>query len=823
MLDTLPEPAKTGHTFIGWFITLTDTIAVTDSTVFENDTTIYAQWTPKTYKVTFNSQNGSAVDSQLIKYGGKITAPATALTRTAYTFGGWYKDTLYTAAWNFAADTVTAAVTLYAKWTLNVYAVAFDSKGGGAVDTQSITHGGKVTYPTAPTRTGYTFGGWWKDAGYAAAWDFADDTVTSAITLYAKWTLNKYAVTFNPQSGSEVSAQSIEHGGKATEPKDPTRATYTFGGWFKEAACTNAWNFATDTVTAAVTLYAKWTLNKYTVTFDSHDGTAVPAQSIEHGGKVVEPTTDPTRTGGYNFDGWFKEAACTNDWDFAEETVTGPVTLYAKWTTLDIHVVKFDSRGGSAVSSHRVEHNAKTTEPKDPTRAGFNFDGWYKDSLYTPAAAWDFDVDKVTASITLYAKWTTLVVFTVTFDAKGGSALNHQLVENGKTAVQHPSARAGYTLEGWYKEAAYTTKWNFTSPVTANMTLYANWTPIDYNITYDLILTEVTVSPPNPPKYTIETPVFTLNNPEREGYTFNGWTGPNGDDPHKIVVISQGSTGDKTFAADWTAIVYNITYALNGGTVPSDAPNPTTYTVADVITLTNPTKPSWTFAGWTGANGTTKQTTVTISNSTGAKSYTANWEFYYDPTKVLTDSRDGKKYNTVVIGTQTWMAENLNYAGDDVDNPLGACYNNDDDNCAKYGRLYKWSEAMDGSAASSLDPSGVQGACPVGWHLPSEAELNTFAIYVGGSAKNQSHQLKSLEGWPSTSASPPTNVTGFNALPSGNYLGSAFGALGTTAYWWGSSTNASNDPVYLTINSNNNFIQVVNYSGYDFSIRCVED
>jgi len=82
---------------------------------------------------------------------------------------------------------------------------------------------------------------------------------SSDVTLYANWATNSYTVTFNSRGGSYVSSQTVEHGGKVTKPTNPTRTGYTFGGWYKESGCTTPWDFATDTVTTNVTLYAKWT------------------------------------------------------------------------------------------------------------------------------------------------------------------------------------------------------------------------------------------------------------------------------------------------------------------------------------------------------------------------------------------------------------------------------------------------------------------------------------------------------------------------------------------------------------------------------------
>jgi uncharacterized repeat protein (TIGR02543 family) len=144
-------------------------------------------------------------------------------------------------------------------------------------------------------------------------------------------------VTFNAQGGSAVASQNAGEDGRITQPANPTRAGYTFGGWYKEAACTTPWNFTTDAVTANITLYAKWIeegVTTYTVTFNTQGGSTITPQTVEQGGKVQQPAS-PTREG-YTFGGWHKEAACTTTWNFDTDAVNGNITLYAKWTEGDV-------------------------------------------------------------------------------------------------------------------------------------------------------------------------------------------------------------------------------------------------------------------------------------------------------------------------------------------------------------------------------------------------------------------------------------------------------------------------------------------------------
>ncbi len=173
----------------------------------------------------------------------------------------------------------------------------------------------------------------------------------------------------------------------------------------------------------------------------------------------------------------------------------------------------------------------------------------------------------------------------------------------------------------------------------------------------------------------------------------------------------------------------------------------------------------------------------------------------FEPCGVITDSRDGKTYQTVQIGEQCWMAENLKYLPNVVGPGTGSQttphyyvygYNGTNVTDAKatanyntYGVLYNWPAAMNGAASSTTNPSGVQGVCPDGWHLPSDAEWTELTDYLGGTS-DAGGKLKETgtTHWnsPNTGA---TNETGFTALPGGSrsYLGT-FDGIGSVGYWW---------------------------------------
>jgi len=135
--------------------------------------------------------------------------------------------------------------------------ITFDTQGGTPVDSQPAAKNGTVTKPADPAREGYTFGGWYKEAACITAWNFESDTVETDMTLYAKWDVITYTVTFDSCGGSAVDSQTIESGGKAARPAAPARTGHAFGGWYTGADYKTAYNFD-SAVTAPLTLCAKW-------------------------------------------------------------------------------------------------------------------------------------------------------------------------------------------------------------------------------------------------------------------------------------------------------------------------------------------------------------------------------------------------------------------------------------------------------------------------------------------------------------------------------------------------------------------------------------
>ena len=168
--------------------------------------------------VTFDNEGTRT--TAIIDNGVKLTAPA-APTKEGYRFGGWYYDNNGgKAKWDFDTDTVTRAMTLTAKW-VQTYTVTFETSGGSAVAPVTVDAGSTATKPADPTKSGHNFGGWYKDSTLQTPWDFANGTVTADTTLYAKWTANPPAPSYDDSDPTyAVSAPAAENGSVTVSPKN---------------------------------------------------------------------------------------------------------------------------------------------------------------------------------------------------------------------------------------------------------------------------------------------------------------------------------------------------------------------------------------------------------------------------------------------------------------------------------------------------------------------------------------------------------------------------------------------------------------------------
>ena len=289
----------------------------------------------------------------------------------------------------------------------------------------------------------------------------------------------QYTVSFDANEGSAVNEETVNHGSTATEPTAPTRPGYTFDDWYTDSGLSSRFDFDTP-ITEYTTLYAQWTINTYTVTFDANEGSAINEETVNHGSTATEPTA-PTRPG-YTFDDWYTDRGLSSRFDF-DTPITGYITLYAKWISNITHTVSFDTDGEEYIGPQTVNNGEMATRPRNPNVLTFarTFRGWYTDNG-TFNDYFDFSSRTITSDITLYARWGGgNLILEVRFNTNGGCGMfDLQMIDYGNRATEPTIAptREGFRFGGWYTDnTIFSNEYDFSLIIQSDLTLYAQWIP----------------------------------------------------------------------------------------------------------------------------------------------------------------------------------------------------------------------------------------------------------------------------------------------------------------------------------------------------------
>ena len=563
--------------------------------------------------------NSSDAIQIIVKTGSTFTAPMSdGMTRPDGDAGSFFMWLDGNGNSYEPGDSVPADVTtLTVRWTAPTYAVTLHANGGtiNSGNVTEYTYGAGATLPTDVTRTGYTFKGWYDNENLTGSPVTAiSNTETGNKEYWAKWEINQYTITFDTAGGSEIAPITQDYGTAVTAPEPPAKPGYTFTGWNPALPATMP--------AENLTVTAQWTVNQYTITFDTDGGSEVAPITQDYGSAITAPAA-PTREG-YTFTGWDKTIPATMP--------AGDMTITAQWT-VNQYTITYDLDGGTAEGNpdtYTVETDAFTL--KNPTRPGYTFTGWSGTGL-TGEDNLTVTIPKGSTGNRSYTAHWSLNTYSITYDLNGGTASGNPTsytVESATITLNQPT-KTGYTFTGW-SGTDLTGEDNLTVTIPAGSTgdrsYTAHWSLNTYSITYDL--NGGTVSG-NPDFYTVESAAITLNQPTRIGYTFTGWSGTNltGED-NLTVTIPTGSIGNRSYTAHWSLNTYSITYDLDGGTAFG---NPDSYTVESAaITLNEPTKAGYVFTGWSGTDlvGEDNLTVTIPAGSIGDRRYTAHWEF--DPT-----------------------------------------------------------------------------------------------------------------------------------------------------------------------------------------------
>lgn len=508
--------------------------------------------------------------------------------------------------------------------------VTFDTDGGEAIPNKKF-YDTIITSKNIPSavKVGYTFVKWEISEWNVGTIPSTYDRYRASITLKAVYAANSYNLAYELNGGACDNLTEEYVFGAGAELPVPARKGYAFDGWsFGE----NERFFAMPAETFGdKKLYANWTANAYTITYNANGGTLDDnTQSVVYDSNVTLKT--PLRDA-YTFAGWYNGDVLVSSgvWTIADN-----VTLIARWTKNNFKIT-YNLNGGTNDGDNPLSYviSEKDITINDPAKTGYTFLGWSvsdsnekRKNYVIEAGAW--------GDLSLTANWQANT-YAITYDYNDGATekTTQNVTFDSAYKLIVPS-RNGYDFNGWYIGDEKIT--DGTYKTASDITLKATWKIITYTISYDL--GGGTVVKANATKYTVETATFTLNNPTKTGYTFTGWILGDSDVKNVTAVIEKGSFGNLTFTACYTANNYILSFNVNGG---DESITAITVTYDKSFTLPTPARTGYTFDGWyNGANAVADGIWKYAQSVVLTAQWTANNDTKYRVEHWLENTDDGE-------------------------------------------------------------------------------------------------------------------------------------------------------------------------------------
>lgn len=664
----------TGYNFDGWYngSTRVSTALKYGPTSVVKNMTLVAKGTIKTFAVTGTSQyrntdstgdwstgtsGGSVSGSGTYDYGSKATLTASAAT--GYTFMGWFNTsgTSVGTSTTYTINSVTAAVTVYARFQKNWYTVTY-TRGTGvnslSKTSERVAYNGTVTSETAVASTGYNSPTWTKSSGTGLLSVSAGKATLSAIqsncTLVASATINSYTISYtknaNIASISKTS-EKVNHGGTATctatLPANTAQYTYSFGGWYEGSTRVGtALALSVANITAARTFEARGvaTVNKYTLTVVNGSGSG----TYNYGTKV---TITASTIEGKTFSKWSDGVTTAS----REVTVTANATYTAEYTTNTYTVTYVKGTGVTTISktSETVSWGANATGCTATVTTGYTFDGWYNGGTRVSTSL-TYAPTNVKSNLTLTAK-ATINKYTVTASpyfrntdgtgnytsgTTGGTVSGGGSVNYGGSTTVTATPAAGYKFDGWYSAGAtggslLSSSASYAiSNVTASKTVYARFTKKYYTITYaksDYVasLSKTSERVAHGANATGCT-MTVMSTTAQYSYAVDGWYSGATKKTSNATYAPTAVTADATYTAKGTRTLRSYTVTYNKGSYISSVSR-TSESVSygsnaagsTATVMANTAQYSYAFDGW--YNGSTRVSTALTyapTNITGA-------------------------------------------------------------------------------------------------------------------------------------------------------------------------------------------------------------
>ena len=737
-----PEVTKEGHTFIGWYegeekydvyepitrnLILESKYEINkykvrfineDGSVLQEETLDYGsiptykketptktrteeytyefdKWSPEitkvtsdqeykaTYKATKNKytvtyiNDGEEYHKETVEYGSVITNVKDPI-KEGYTFIGWYTKDNEKVSYPI---TVTKNITLYSKYEINSYKVSYYNEGKKYIEDQKINYGENALKPnTNPEKIGYTFK-YWSLKENGEEYEFSTK-ITKDITLYAVYEINKYTVTYI-NDGEEYHKETALYGSVITSIQDPTKEGYTFTGWYTKDNKKVSYPI---TVAENITLYSKYEINSYKVSYYNEGKKYIEDQQINYGENALKPNTNPEKIG-YTFKYWsLKENG--EEYEFSTKitkditlyavyeinkytvtyinegtayhkeileygsviisiqdpikegytfigwynennekinhpiTVTEDITLHSKYE-INTYTVSFYHNNEKYVEDQKVNYGENAVKPSiDPTKEDYNFSGWV---IKGTNNKYDF-TSKVTKDIELESSFTAKPTYTVTFKIGNEVILTENVIEGHKVTSKEAPYKKGYLFDKWYSDEGLTIENNFDEKIMSNKTIYGKYNENKHTVTYinegTTYYTEEVLD-----SFTAKGPSV---NPEKEGYTFKYFS----KDKKVAFDYNVEITEDITLYAVYEINKYTVTYINEGSEYHKEE---LTYG-SKHEKIEDPFKTGYTFIGWYNENEEKVEYPITVT-----KDITLHSKYEINKYTV-TYINEGKKY-----------------------------------------------------------------------------------------------------------------------------------------------------------------------------------
>lgn len=426
-----------------------------------------------------------------------------------------------------------------------------------------------------------------------------------------------YTVTMDTAGGDPIRPIQYTVESEAFQLPTPVRTGYIFLGWTGEGITEPQKTMEIPQGSTGNRTYtANWQVIEYTVTLDVSGGDPLDPITYTVETPVILPT--PTSTG-YTFLGWTGEGETTPQPTVVlPKGTTGDKAYTANWKVIT-YTIALGANGGEDLAAISYTIESDPIKLPTPERKGYEFMGWIGDGIDGAQPEVIIPTGS-TGDRTYIALWRVIAYFIELRQSSGNWMQNIPYTVEEEVKLPIPT-REGYEFIGWVGEDIIDAQINVTIPRgSTGFRLYAaHWALENYTITLDTsggnALDNI--------RYTVKSDPIILPTPTRNGYEFSGWTGEGITTPQTEVIIPTGSTGNRTYTANWKVIEYTITLDTNGGPVVS----PIKYTVEDSFTLPYPLRPGYEFVGWTldGSGMIPAMPLIIYHGTTGDLRYKAEW------------------------------------------------------------------------------------------------------------------------------------------------------------------------------------------------------